>query len=174
MPALDRPVMTGLPEIVGLTKVAADAVNEPVNVLVEIVELVTVTEVNVPPVTVAVEVTAPLIVAPLMIGVVRVLRVSVCSLRVPTTTPSLVTIPCTCVWLARSRMVWSMSKPRAAICVSDSRNSRPDTPWRTTAPAECATPWVLSEPRVTDSVVPEPATTVTTSSLEVSGSTISV
>jgi hypothetical protein len=77
MPALDRPVMTGLPEIVGLTNVAAEAVKEPVNVLVEIVELVTVTEVNVPPVTVAVEVTAPLIVAPLMIGVVRVFCVSV-------------------------------------------------------------------------------------------------
>jgi hypothetical protein len=44
--------MTGLPEIVGLTKVAEDAVKEPVNVLVEMVELVTVTEVNVPPVTV--------------------------------------------------------------------------------------------------------------------------
>jgi hypothetical protein len=88
MPALDRPVITGLPEIVGLTKVAADAVNEPVNVLVEIVELVMVAEVTVPPVIVAVEVTAPLIVAPLIIGVVRVLRVNVCSLRVPTTTPS--------------------------------------------------------------------------------------
>jgi hypothetical protein len=80
--------MTGLPEIVGLTKVALDAVNEPVNVLVEIVELVIVAEVTVPPVTVAVEVTAPLIVAPAMIGVVSVLRVKVCSLRVPTTTPS--------------------------------------------------------------------------------------
>jgi hypothetical protein len=38
MPADERPVMTGLPEmvglvIVGLTKVAADAVNEPLNVL---------------------------------------------------------------------------------------------------------------------------------------------
>ena len=120
--------------MVGLTKVAADAVNEPLNVLL----------------------------------------VKVCALVVPTTTPSPVTIPCTCVWFARSRIVWSMSKPRAAMCVSDSRNSRPDTPWRTTAPAECATPWVLSEPRVTDSVVPEPAVTVTTSSLEVSGSTISV
>jgi hypothetical protein len=109
MPVLDRPVITGLPEIVGLTKVAADAVNEPVNVLVEIVELVTVTEVNVPPVTVAVEVTAPLIVAPLMVGVVRVFCVSVCGLRVPTTTPSPVIIPWTCVWLARSRIVWSMS-----------------------------------------------------------------
>jgi hypothetical protein len=101
--------MTGLPEIVGLTKVALDAVNEPVNVLVEIVELVTVTAVNVPPVTVAVEVTAPLIVAPLMVGVVRVFCVSVCALRVPTTTPSPVTIPWTCVWFARSRIVWSMS-----------------------------------------------------------------
>jgi hypothetical protein len=101
--------MTGLPEIVGLTKVALDAVNEPVNVLVEIVELVIVAEVTVPPVTVAVEVTAPLIVAPLMVGVVRVFCVSVCALRVPTTTPSPVTIPCTCVWFARSRIVWSMS-----------------------------------------------------------------
>jgi hypothetical protein len=85
--------MTGLPEIVGLTKVAADAVNEPVNVLVEIVELVIVAEVTVPPVIVAVEVTAPLIVAPAMIGVVSVLRVNVCSLRVPTTTPSPVATP---------------------------------------------------------------------------------
>ena len=33
---------------------------------------------------------------------------------------------------------------------------------------------MLSEPRVTDSVVPAPAVTVTTSSLDVSGSTISV
>jgi hypothetical protein len=88
MPTLDRPVITGEPEIVGLTNVALDAVKEPVNVLVEIVELVTVPELNVPPVIVAVEVTAPLIVAPLITGVVRVLRVSVCSLRVPTTTPS--------------------------------------------------------------------------------------
>jgi hypothetical protein len=88
MPTLDRPVITGEPEIVGLTNVALDAVKEPVNVLVEIVELVTVPELNVPPVIVAVEVTAPLIVAPLIIGVVRVLRVSVCSLSVPTTTPS--------------------------------------------------------------------------------------
>jgi hypothetical protein len=93
MPALDRPVMTGLPEIVGLTKVALDAVKEPVNVLVEIVELVMVAEVTVPPVIVAVEVTAPLIVAPAIVGVVRVLRVSVCSLRVPTITPSPVAIP---------------------------------------------------------------------------------
>ena len=77
MPADERPVITGEPEMVGLTKVAEDAVNEPVNVLVEIVELVTVTEVNVPPVTVAVEVNAPLIVAPLIVGVVRVFCVSV-------------------------------------------------------------------------------------------------
>jgi len=109
MPALDRPVITGEPEIVGLTKVAADAVNEPVNVLVDIVELVTVTDVNVPPVTVAVDVTAPLIVAPAILGVVRVLFVSVCVLRVPTITPSPVAIPCTCVWFAASRIVWSMS-----------------------------------------------------------------
>ena len=58
MPALDRPVITGEPEIVGLVKVAADAV------------------------------TVPVIVAPLIVGVVRVLRVSVCTLSVPTTTPS--------------------------------------------------------------------------------------
>ena len=139
MPVLDRPVITGLPEmvglvIVGLTNVAAEAVNEPLNVLL----------------------------------------VKVCALVVPTTTPSPVAIPCTCVWLAAVRIVSSMLKPRAAMCVSNSRNSRHDTPWRTTAPAECATPWVLSEPRVTESVVPEPAVTVTTSSLEVSGSTISV
>jgi hypothetical protein len=137
-------VITGEPEIVGLVKVALVAV------------------------------TVPVIVAPLMVGVVRVFCVSVCALSVPTTTPSPVTIPCTCVWLAAVRIVSSMLKPRAAMCVSNSRNSRPDTPWRTTAPAECATPWVLSEPRVTESVVPEPAVTVTTSSLEVSGSTISV
>ena len=65
MPALDRPVITGEPEIVGLTKVAADAVKEPVSVLDTIVdevtvELVTVAEVNVPPVNVAlVAVNAP-------------------------------------------------------------------------------------------------------------------
>lgn len=35
MLALDRPVITGEPEIVGLTKVALDAVNEPVNVPLE-------------------------------------------------------------------------------------------------------------------------------------------
>ena len=57
--------MTGEPEIVGLTKVALDAVKEPVNVLdtivdAVIVELVTVAEVNVPPVNVAlVAVNAP-------------------------------------------------------------------------------------------------------------------
>jgi hypothetical protein len=65
MPTLDRPVITGEPDMVGLTKVAADAVKEPVSVLdtmVEdvIVELVTVAEVNVPPVNVAlVAVNAP-------------------------------------------------------------------------------------------------------------------
>jgi hypothetical protein len=63
MPALDKPVITGLPEmvglvIVGLTNVAADAVMLPVKV-------------------------PPLI----------VLRVRVCSLVVPTTTPSPVAIP---------------------------------------------------------------------------------
>ena len=57
--------MTGEPEMVGLTKVAADAVNEPVSVLDTMVEdvtveLVTVAEVNVPPVNVAlVAVNAP-------------------------------------------------------------------------------------------------------------------
>jgi len=56
----------------------------------------------------------------------------------------------------------------------DSRKSRPDTPWRTTAPAECCTPWVPSTPRVTTSVVLEPDVTVKTSSLEVSGSMMSV
>ena len=35
MPTLDRPVITGEPEIVGLTNVAAEAVNEPVNVPLE-------------------------------------------------------------------------------------------------------------------------------------------
>lgn len=65
MPALDKPVMTGEPEIVGLTNVAPEAVNEPVSVLDTIVdevtvELVTVAEVNVPPVNVAlVAVNAP-------------------------------------------------------------------------------------------------------------------
>jgi hypothetical protein len=89
--------MTGEPEMVGLTKVAAEAVKEPVSVLPEIVELVTVAEVNVPPLTVAVEVTVPVRVAPLIVGVVRVLLVRVWVLRVPTTTPSPVTIPWTCV-----------------------------------------------------------------------------
>jgi hypothetical protein len=57
--------MTGEPEIVGLTKVAPEAVKEPVSVLETIVdevtvELVTVAEVNVPPVNVAlVAVNAP-------------------------------------------------------------------------------------------------------------------
>ena len=63
MPALDKPVITGEPEIVGLVKVAADAV------------------------------TVPVIVAPLIVGVVRVFCVSVCALRVPTITPSPVAIP---------------------------------------------------------------------------------
>lgn len=58
--------------------------------------------------------------------------------------------------------------------VCDSRKSRPETPWRITAPAEWATAAVPSPPRVTVSVVLEPAVTVTTSSLEVSGSTMSV
>lgn len=35
MPALDRPVIVGEPEMVGLTNVALDAVNEPVNVPLE-------------------------------------------------------------------------------------------------------------------------------------------
>lgn len=43
--ALDKPVMTGEPEIVGLTKVAPEAVKEPVRVLVEIVDDVIVAEV---------------------------------------------------------------------------------------------------------------------------------
>jgi hypothetical protein len=65
MLALDRPVMTGEPDMVGLTNVAPEAVKEPVNVLDTIVEavmveLVTVAEVNVPPVNVAlVAVNAP-------------------------------------------------------------------------------------------------------------------
>lgn len=80
MPALDRPVITGEPEmvglvIVGLTNVAAEAVNDPLNVLL----------------------------------------VKVCALVVPTITPSPVAIPCTCVWFAASRIIWSMSKPRAAM-----------------------------------------------------------
>jgi len=60
------------------------------------------------------------------------------------------------------------------MCACSSRKSRPDTPCRTTAPAEWATACVLSEPRVTVRVVLEAAVTVTTSSLDVSGSTISV
>jgi len=65
MLALDRPVMTGEPEMVGLTKVAPEAVKEPVSVLDTIVEavtveLVTVADVKVPPVNVAlVAVNAP-------------------------------------------------------------------------------------------------------------------
>jgi len=70
-------VITGEPEIVGLTNVALDAVKEPVNVLVEIVELVTVPEVNVPPLIVAVDVTVPVKVAPLIVGVVKVLALRV-------------------------------------------------------------------------------------------------
>ena len=57
--------MTGEPEMVGLTKVAPEAVKEPVSVLDTIVEavtveLVTVADVKVPPVNVAaLEVTVP-------------------------------------------------------------------------------------------------------------------
>lgn len=109
MPALDKPVMVGEPEIVGLTKVALDAVNEPVNVLVEIVELVTVPDVNVPPEIVAVEVTVPVSVAPLIVGVVKVLLARVCAFSVPTITPSPVAIPWTCVWFAAIRIVESTS-----------------------------------------------------------------
>ena len=93
MPTLDRPVITGEPEIVGLTKVAAEAVKEPVSVLAEIVELVTVPEVKVPPEMVAVEVTVPVRVAPLIVGVVKVLLERVCDFVVPTTTPSPVARP---------------------------------------------------------------------------------
>ena len=58
--------------------------------------------------------------------------------------------------------------------VCNSLNSRADTPWRTEVPAECAVACVLSSPRVITIVVDEPEVTVTTSSLEVSGSIISV
>ena len=70
MPADERPVITGLPEIVGLVIVglaivAADAV------------------------------TVPVIVAPFIVGVVRVLRVRVTNWSAPTTEPSPDTSPCT-------------------------------------------------------------------------------
>jgi hypothetical protein len=97
MLALDRPVITGEPEMVGLTKVALVAVKEPVKVLADIVELVTVPDVNVPPVIVAVEVTVPVRVAPLIVGVVSVLLLRVWLFIVPTTTPSPVIIPWTWV-----------------------------------------------------------------------------
>lgn len=42
MPAEDKPVITGEPEMVGLTKVALDAVKEPVKVPPEYVLLVSV------------------------------------------------------------------------------------------------------------------------------------
>jgi len=62
-------VITGEPEItglvmVGLAKVAAE------------------------------DVTVPVMVAPLIVGVVRVLLVSVCALAVPTTSPSPAPMPC--------------------------------------------------------------------------------
>jgi hypothetical protein len=84
MPADERPVITVLPDIVGLVIVglaivAADAVTVPVRV------------------------------APLIVGVVRVLRVSVTDCVEPTTEPSPVSSPCTCVCPALERIPESAS-----------------------------------------------------------------
>jgi hypothetical protein len=84
MPADERPVITGLPEIVGLVIVglaivAADAV------------------------------TVPVIVAPLIVGVVRVLRVRVTDCVEPTTEPSPDSSPWTCVCEALARIPESAS-----------------------------------------------------------------
>jgi hypothetical protein len=75
---LERPVITGLPEmvglvIVGLAMVAVVAVTVPVSVAPLTVGVV---NVGLPNVAVL-AVTVPVIVAPLTVGVVKVLRVSV-------------------------------------------------------------------------------------------------
>jgi hypothetical protein len=57
----------------------------------------------------AVEVTVPERVAPLIVGVVRVLRVRVTNWSAPTTEPSPVTSPCTCVCEALARIPESAS-----------------------------------------------------------------
>ena len=57
----------------------------------------------------AVEVTVPVRVAPLITGVVRVLRVRVTDWSAPTTEPSPVTSPCTCVRPALERIAVSAS-----------------------------------------------------------------
>jgi hypothetical protein len=57
----------------------------------------------------AVEVTVPVRVAPLMVGVVRVLRVRVTNWSAPTTEPSPDTSPCTCVMPALARIAVSAS-----------------------------------------------------------------
>lgn len=89
------PVAVGVPRPVTLNPPAARS--EPrvslVSVELRTVEDVTVVLVNVPPLTVAVEVTVPVMVAPLMVGVVRVLRVSVTAWSEPTTEPSPVCKP---------------------------------------------------------------------------------
>lgn len=66
----------------------------------------------------AVEVNVPDIVAPLIVGVVKVLFVKVCAPPVPTISP---VTPCAEV---------------AASCDLDSEKSRADTPCSTTAPIE--------------------------------------
>jgi hypothetical protein len=54
-------------------------------------------------------VTVPVRVAPLIVGVVRVLRVRVTNWSAPTTEPSPVTSPCTCVCEALLRIPESAS-----------------------------------------------------------------
>ena len=57
----------------------------------------------------AVEVTVPVRVAPLIVGVVRVLRVRVTNWSAPTIEPSPETSPCTCVCEALERIPVSAS-----------------------------------------------------------------
>jgi hypothetical protein len=63
----------------------------------------------------AVELTVPVRVAPLITGVVKVLRVRVVTWSEPTTEPSPDISPCTCVCPALARIPESVSKPRAAM-----------------------------------------------------------
>ena len=94
MPVEERPVITGLPEmvglvIVGLAIVADEAVTVPVSVEPLIVGVVKVGLANVA----LLDVTVPVMVAPLIVGVVNVLRVRVTNWSLPTIEPSPDTSP---------------------------------------------------------------------------------
>ena len=91
----------------------------PVIVAVDVTAPVIVPPEMVPPEMVAADVNAPEMVAPLMIGVVRVLDANVCAAPVPTMSPV------------------TLCALDATSCARDSVKSLADTPCSTRAPTAC-------------------------------------